>query len=117
MTGLHRHFISDVTRTLQGVESIVLQGRAFEDYGERVVCTSCSAGSLEPPLSALQVNETHRLSVRILRPLGGDARGPHAIQKAQFRYDGVYLVQCGADPDNRQVRAGLGAAPGGAGLL
>ena len=27
------------------------------------------------------------------------------------------LVQCGADPDNRQVRAGLGAAPGGAGLL
>ena len=100
--GVHRHFLSDVTPSVLGVESIIVpppgvEPRAVDDYGERLLlrgwCAGASDGAAavaagEACLRALQPNESSRRQIRVVRVVegAGGEGGPG------YRYDGLYLA-------------------------
>ncbi|EOD07563.1 hypothetical protein EMIHUDRAFT_238432 [Emiliania huxleyi CCMP1516] len=100
--GVHRHFLSDVTPSVLGVESIIVpppgvEPRAVDDYGERLLlrgwCAGASDGAAavaagEACLRALQPNESSRRPIRVVRVVegAGGEGGPG------YRYDGLYLA-------------------------
>lgn len=94
LVGLHRHFLSDVTSTIHGLESIILGGDDddWEDMAERICYVGCATpapSTRAALLCALGSSAQHQRPVRILRTIP-ESRGR---RPECFRYDGLYAVQ------------------------
>lgn len=110
LKGVHRHFLSDVSHSVLGVESLILptygaagprgSSPAFcDDFGERLLlgCWTTAENSCDLCHRALRVNLVSRLPVRVVRVVQGVAAG--VVGNAGkgtvchgFRYDGIYIV-------------------------
>jgi hypothetical protein len=108
--GLHRHFLSEVSATVQGVESLLIgadaQSALIDDQGDRIYYLGC-AGARPAQLMTLQSafisNSDHQRPVRVLRTVNA-ATSSLALRAAGisstaggrrrdcFRYDGLYAV-------------------------
>ena len=82
LTGMHRHFLSEVSYTHQGVESLVLSGSnsaRADDHGERIYYRGAGtqASQVATCLKALSMNVERRRPIRVLRvdkPKNDDAQ-------------------------------------------
>ena len=99
--GAHRHFVSEVTYTSQGVESLVVtRGMRGVDHGERLYYrgTGNEPTQLSASLLALATNVDRQRPVRVLRPTGAAAApaGAGATKPSvSYRYvglDGAHTV-------------------------
>ena len=109
MLGLHRHFLSEVSFTALGVESLLLAEDAphCDDQGERIYYGECGVTPEQRPVlrAALTTNAERQRPVRILRRAGAAASalafrsaGMAGVsggnkRREGFRYDGVYAVR------------------------
>ena len=92
--GLHRHFLSEVTMTSQGVESIVIgPDSPCQDRGERIVYSP----QTRDVHGRLAMNMKSRRPVRVLRltstnvPLASRT-ATVLVKRDAYRYDGLYAV-------------------------
>ena len=91
--GVHRHFLSEMSYTLQGVESVLVgPSAALEDFGERLILHSRGGKQQNMLMHALRVNETGRLPVRVTRTVESGEVHERA-PRSHYRYDGLYLVR------------------------
>jgi hypothetical protein len=115
--GLHRHFLSEMTYTCEGVESLVLTAETpCEDEADRVAYRGCGQTPAQRAASrcALATSAERGRPVRLLRAVSAEAAtnvlrvaGEVAGRRRRevLRYDGLYGVQ-------RLARDELGVTPG-----
>lgn len=115
--GLHRHFLSEMAYTCEGVESLVLTAETpCEDEADRVAYRGCGQTPAQRAAArcALATSAERGRPVRLLRAVSAEAAtnvlrvaGEVAGRRRRevLRYDGLYGVQ-------RLARDELGVTPG-----
>jgi hypothetical protein len=122
--GLHRHFLSGATFSLQGLESLLLLGdERCEDSGERIDFAGGGQTDIQAEAlrQALRTSANARRAVRVVRAVAASAVEECEDDLASagrggllYRYDGLYYVQraqAGLEDDDEEPRFELQRAP------